>query len=67
MSVGFPRGEADGQQHQGFMTERERRLAYFQKFQQEILERLGITQRAEELNDEDRLSLTSAYLDIVAS
>lgn len=49
------------------MTERERRLRYFQKFQQEILQRLRITQPAETLTDEERVGLAGAYLDIMAS
>lgn len=49
------------------MTERERLLAYFHKFQGEILVRLQITQPPETLTEEDRVWLASAYLDMVSS
>jgi hypothetical protein len=49
------------------MTEQERQLRYFQRFQQEILERLEITQPPETLTDDDRTGLARAYLDLMAS
>lgn len=49
------------------MTEHERRLRYFQKFQQEILQRLQITQPPETLTDEDRVGLAGVHLDLMSS
>lgn len=49
------------------MTEYDRRLAYFYKFEQEILNRLKITQPADTLTDDDRAGLASMYLEIMAS
>ncbi len=48
------------------MTEQERRLRYFHKFQREILERLEITQPPETLTDEDRVGLAGMYLEIAS-
>ena len=49
------------------VTEQERRLRYFNKFQQEILQCLRITQPLNTLTDEDRVALAGIYLDIMAS
>jgi hypothetical protein len=48
------------------MTEQARRLAYFHKFQQEILQRLRITQDPVSLTHDDRMGLVWAYLNIVS-
>lgn len=49
------------------MTDYEIRLRYFNKYQQEILKRLEITQPPETLTDEDRVGLAGVYLDLMAA
>ena len=48
------------------MTDYEICLAYFQRFQREILERLGVSQPAEAFSDDERVGLADQYLRIVS-
>ena len=67
MPAALHQGEVEGQPLHCPMTEHERRLRYFQKFQQEILQRLQITQPPETLTDEDRVGLAGVHLDLMSS
>ena len=48
------------------MTETERALAYFHRYQALILNRLAIQQPPDTLSDDERVSLASRYLSIVS-
>jgi hypothetical protein len=48
------------------MTETERCLAYFHRYQALILERLTINQPPETLTDDDRVKLAGQYLSLVS-
>lgn len=48
------------------MTEREMSLEYFRRFQGDILEMLQVVRPAEALDDDDRVALVKAFLDVVS-
>ena len=47
-------------------TDRELALAYFRRWQEVILQRLGITSDPATLSDDDKIGLAMAYLSIVS-
>jgi hypothetical protein len=48
------------------MTDREISLEYFRRFQTDILGLLEVVRPAEDLDDDDRVALVWAYLDVVS-
>jgi hypothetical protein len=48
------------------LTDRELALAYFRRWQEVILHRLGITPDPATLSDDDKIGLAMAYLSIVS-
>ena len=48
------------------MTDYELRLAYFQRHQELILQRLGVSEPAEAFSDDEQVGLADQYLRIVS-